>query len=81
MINQFGNNSYTVKDVFDFVKEVPEITSKLNIDPSKVYMASLDIEAMYPSIPLKEVSDIVIKKAFPLRNLLFHGLNEAQFTQ
>ena len=50
-------NEFTVKDSFPFVGETLTQNSDL-------YMASLDVDALFTNIPLDETIDICVKKLF-----------------
>ena len=65
-------NEVTVKDSFTFVDEV--LTQ--NID---LYMASLDVDALFTNIPLDETIDICIKKLFKTLNTLGKGISKNDF--
>ena len=57
VLSDITQNGITVKDSFTFVDEILTQSSDL-------YMASLDVNALFTNIPLDETIDICIKRLF-----------------
>ena len=64
-------NSLTAKDSFTFATEVREQSSSL-------YMASLDVEALFTNIPLEETIDICVEQVFKTEDKI-EGLGKEDF--
>ena len=83
--SKINNNEYTVKDSFQFSKEVVEQ------DPG-LYMCSLDVESLFTNLPLDETINIACNNVFrgsaivnsldanDFRNLLNIATKDAFFT-
>lgn len=67
------DNEYTIKDSFQFGKDVLQLDSNL-------YMGSLDVEALFTNLPLTETIDITISRLFE-NNELVCNLNQTEFRQ
>ena len=65
-------NEFTVKDSFPFVGEI--LTQNSNL-----YMASLDVGALFTNIPLDETIDICVKKRFKTADTLVVGISKKHF--
>ena len=57
ILNSITTNEYSVKDSFEFSKEILKQNSKF-------YMASLDIDSLFTNLPLNETIDICVKNLF-----------------
>ena len=53
LIKQFTSNGYTVKDSYDFTKDITEQNSKL-------HMTSLDVDCLFGKVPLNETINIYV---------------------
>ena len=73
LINVWSTNEFTVKDSFSFVSEI------CNLDNNNYYMASFDIKSLYTNIPLKETLNIILNRAFPTNQTLFHNFDKSNF--
>ena len=51
LVKPFTSNNYTVKDSFDFAKDITQQSSKL-------FMASLDVDSLFTNVPLDETIEI-----------------------
>ena len=51
------SNNYTVKDSFDFAKDITQQSSKL-------FMASLDVDSLFTNVPLDETIEICLNELF-----------------
>ena len=83
--SKINNNEYTVKDSFQFSKEIVEQDSGL-------YMCSLDVESLFTNLPLDETINIICNNVFrgsaivnsldvnEFRNLLNIATKDAFFT-
>ena len=69
-LRDFTINNYTIKDSFEFAKNITEQNSKL-------YMASLDIDSLFSNLPLNETINIYINKLFE-NNEFICGLNRKE---
>lgn len=67
------SNKYTIKNSFSFAKEIVEQDSSL-------HMASLDIEALFTSIPLDETIDIAVDELFQGKEKV-NNLNKVDFRE
>ena len=72
VLSDITQNEFTVKDSFTFVDEILTQNSDL-------YMASLDVDALFTNIPLDETIDIWIKKLFKTLNTLLKGISKNDF--
>ena len=66
-------NNFTVKDSFEFSKEILKQNSKL-------YMASLDIDSLFKNIPLEETINISVESLFS-ENEFVQNLSKESFTK
>ena len=57
VLSNITDNEYTIKDYFQFGKDVLQQDSNL-------YMGSLDVEALFTNLPLRETFDITGTKLF-----------------
>ena len=62
ILSDITQNEFTVKDFFTFV-------DKILTEDSDLYMASLDIDALFTNIPLDDTIDICLKNFFKFRKL------------
>ena len=63
---------FTVKDSFTFADEILTQNSDL-------YMASLDVDALFTNIPLDETIDICVKRLFETLDTLVKGISKNDF--
>ena len=68
LIKQFTSNGYTVKDSYDFTKDITEQNSKL-------HMASLDVDSLFGKVPLNETIHVCVKELFKTSQVV-SGLNK-----
>ena len=64
------SNNYTVKDSFDFAKDITQQSSKL-------FMASLVVDSLFTNVPLDETIEISVNKLFR-SNQTVSGLNKEE---
>ena len=57
MLKPFTSNNYTVKDSFDFAKDITQQSSKL-------FMASLDVDSLFTNVPLDETTEMRVNELF-----------------
>ena len=69
LLKPFTNN-YTIKDSFDFAKEITQQSSKL-------FAASLDVDSLLTNVPLDETIEICANELFKSSPLV-SGLNKQQ---
>ena len=72
VLSDITQNEFTVKDSFTFVDEILTQNSDL-------YMASLDVDALFTNISLDETIDICIKKFFKTPNTLVERISKNDF--
>ena len=72
ILSDITQNEFTVKDSFTLVDEILTQNSDL-------YMASLDVDALFTNIPLDETIDICIKKLFKTLDALVKGISKNNF--
>ena len=72
ILSDITQNEFTVKDSFTFVDEILTQNSDL-------YMASLDVDALFTNIPLDETIDICVKKLFKTPDALVKGISKNDF--
>ena len=72
VLSDITQNEFTVKDSFTFVDEILTQNSDL-------YMASLDVDALFTNIPLDETIDICVKKVFKTPDTLVKGISKNDF--
>ena len=65
-------NEFTVKNSFTFVDEILTQNSDL-------YVASLDVDALFTNIPLEETIDICVKKLFKIPDTFVKGISKNDF--
>ena len=71
ILEPYTKNKLSAKDSFTFASEV-------RIQSSNLFMASLDVEALFTNIPLEETIDICVELAFNGKDKV-EGLNRDQF--
>ena len=57
LLKPFTSNNYTVKDSFDFGKDITQQSSKL-------FMAALDVDSLFTNVPLDETIEICVNELF-----------------
>ena len=72
VLSDITQNEFTVKDSFTFVDEILTQNSDL-------YMASLDVDALFTNIPLNETIDICVKKLCKTLDTLVKGIFKNDF--
>ena len=72
VMSDITQNEFTVKDSFTFVDEILTQNSDL-------YMASLDVDALFINILLGETIDICVKKPFKTPDTLVKGISKNGF--
>ena len=72
LLSDTTQNEFTVKDSFTFVDEILTQNSDL-------YMASLDVDALFTNIPLDETIDICVKKLFKTPDTSVKGIIKNDF--
>ena len=70
LLKPFTSNNYTVKDSFDFAKDITQQSSKL-------FMASLDADSRFTNVPLDETIEICVNELFKSSQTV-SGLNKQQ---
>jgi len=70
------NNSFILKDTFDFVNRVSDLNTKVDR-----YMLSFDVESLFTSIPTLETIDITIKLVYTRNRRYFHGLTKHELSK
>ena len=70
LLKLFTSNNYTVKDSFDFAKDITQQSSKL-------FMAPLDVASLFTNVPLDETIEICINELFKSSQTV-SGLNKQQ---
>ena len=70
LLKPFTSNNYTVKNSFDFAKDITEQNSKL-------FMASLDVDSFFINVLLDENIEICVNELFK-SNQMVSGLNIQQ---
>ena len=73
IFSDITQNEFTVKDIFIFIDEI-------STQDSNVYMASLDVDALFINIPLDEIIDICINKLFQSLETLVKGISKNDFS-
>ena len=71
LLSNLTKNEYTIDDSFEFGKEV------LQQDPS-LFMGSLDVEALFTSLPLIETINLTVDKLFENKDTV-SNLNKIEF--
>ena len=72
VLSDITQNEFTVEDSFTFVDEILTQNSDL-------YMASLDVDALFTNIPLQETIDICVKRLFKTLDALVKGISKNDF--
>ena len=67
-LKPFTSNNYTVKDSFDFAKDITQQSSKL-------FMASLDVDSLFTNVSLDETIETCANKLFESSQTV-SGLNK-----
>ena len=70
LLKPFTPNNYTVKDSFDFAKDIAEQSSKL-------FMTSLNVDSLFTNVPLVETIEIYVNELFKSSQTV-SGLNKQQ---
>ena len=70
LLKPFTSNNYTVKDSFDFAKDITQQSSKL-------FMVSLDLDSLFTNVPLDETIEICVNELFKSSQTV-SGLNKEQ---
>ena len=73
-LREISVGQYTITDTFSYVEEL----RNLDLDTSKVFMASFDISSLFTNIPIDETIDIIINRLFS-SSTQFSGFSHAQF--
>ncbi|NJL51450.1 MAG: hypothetical protein HC930_03140 [Hydrococcus sp. SU_1_0] len=73
LLTPISNNSFSIKDSFDFVKEICSIPN------NQYFMASFDIVSLFTNIPVDETIDIVLTKCFNNDVTNFCGFDKKSF--
>lgn len=71
MLKDITENEFSIKNTFDFGKEVLQQDASL-------FMGSLDVEALFTSLPLNETIDIAVNELFKDTNVV-NNLNKSEF--
>ena len=72
VLSNITQNEFTVKDSFTFVDDILTQNSDL-------YMASLDVDALFTNIPLNKTIDVCVKKLFKTPATLVKGISKNDF--
>ena len=72
VLSDITQNEFTVKDSFTFVDEILAQSNDL-------FMASLDVDPLFTSIPLDETIDICVKKLFETLDTLVKVISKNDF--
>jgi len=70
------NNSFILKDTFDFVNRVSDLNPKVDR-----YMLSFDVESLFTNIPTLETIDIIVKLVYTKNKKYFHGLTKQELSK
>ena len=70
LLKLFTPTDYTVKDSFDFSKDISQKNSKL-------FIASLDVDSFFTYVPLDKTIDKCVKELFKMSRMI-SGLNKQQ---
>ena len=71
LLSEFISNRFTVKDSFDFIKDIKEENPEL-------YMTTWDIESLFTNIPLDETIEICLDKLYKRRKNI-RGISRSHF--
>ena len=71
-LSPFTSNVYSIKNTFDFAREIQ------NLDSKSTHLASFDVSSLFTNIPLRETIDIAIDYAYK-NNQTIEGLSKLQF--
>ena len=71
LLKPFASNNYTVKDSFDFAKDITQKSSKL-------VMASHDADSLFTNVPFDETIEICVNELFK-SSQRFQGLTNNKF--
>ena len=72
LLSDITQNEFTIKDSFTFVDEIL-------IQNCDLYMASLDVDALFTNIPLNETIDISVKKLFKTPDTVVKRISKNDF--
>ena len=75
-LSLLSTNQYTVKNSFEFVKEITSLKNS-----NKLFMCSFDVENLFTNVPLQETIDICIDTLFYDDTVLIKGFNKQQFSK
>ena len=70
LLKPITSSNYTVKDFFDFAKDITQQSSNL-------FMASLDVDSLFTDVPFDETIEICVNELFK-SNQTVSGLNKQQ---
>ena len=70
LLKPVTSNNYTVKDYFDFTKDITQ-------QSSKSFMASLDVDFLFTKVPLDETIEICVNELYKSSQTV-SGLNKQQ---
>ena len=70
LLKPFTSNGYTVKDSFDFAKDITQQNYKL-------FMVSLDLDSLFTNVPLDGAIEICVSELFTSSQTI-SGLNKQQ---
>ena len=73
LLRPFTSNTFTIKDSFEFAKNITEQNAKL-------YMASLDVDSLFTNVPLDETINICVNELFK-KEKRFFNLNKKQISE
>jgi len=74
LLSPIATSSYTVSDVFSFVKQLQDRT-----DSNKTLMISLDVENLFTNVPVLETIEIILNRLFPDNSVTYHGFTRGEF--
>jgi len=72
ILSPYATNQYTIKNTFDFVKELQSVPA------DSTFLCSFDVSSLFTNIPLKETIDIATNYLFQ-NNDKVQGLSRSQF--
>ena len=70
LLKPVTSNNYTVKDYFDFTKDITQ-------QSSKSFMASLDVDFLFTKVPLDETIETCVNELYKSSQTV-SGLNKQQ---
>ena len=65
-----NNNEYMLKDTFDFVNKISQMTNE-----EDQYMVSFDVESLFTNVPTDETIQLILDEAFNDKDT-YHGLKK-----